>query len=90
MNETMNEAMSETWHARAWAQHYDASKLLSHCNKALNSKFTVPKNSRFHRCLGNGINCVAIVAPYGTAMVTVLRTPARPNVTSTSHVYTWS
>jgi pilus assembly protein Flp/PilA len=23
-------------------------------------------------------------------MVTVLRTPARPNVSSTSHVYTWS
>jgi hypothetical protein len=90
MNETINETINETWHAWARAQYNDARRLLSHCNKGLNSKFTVPKNSGFHPCLRDGINCVAIVAPYGDAMVTVLRTPARPNVSSTSHVHTWS
>ena len=82
--------MNETSHALARAQYNDVSKPLSHCNKSLNSKFTVPKNCRFHPSFRDGINCVEIVAPYGTAMVTVLRTPARPNVNSTSHVNIWS
>jgi hypothetical protein len=86
----MNETMNATWQAPAQTRYDDASKLLSHCNKVLNSKFTVPNNCRFHRCFRDGINCVAIVAPYGNDMVTVLRTPARPNVSSTSHVNTWS
>jgi hypothetical protein len=42
----------------------------------LNSVFTVLKNSKFPAFLPHRINCVEIVAPYGHAMVTVLRTPA--------------
>jgi hypothetical protein len=63
---------------------------MSHLTEGLNSKFTVLKNSKFQRYLPSRINCTAILQPYGGAMVTVLRTPVRPNVNSTSHVCTWS
>jgi hypothetical protein len=55
----------------------------------LNGTFTVLKNSRFRPALRDQINPAAIVAPYGEAMVTVLRTPARPNESSTA-TCTWS
>ena len=60
------------------------------CNfsEPFNSKFTVRNNSGFPQSLCNQINCTEIVQPYGAAMVTVLRTPARPNLVLTSHVYT--
>jgi hypothetical protein len=63
---------------------------MSHFAEGLNSKFTVLKNSKFQRYFANRINCTAIVRPYGDDMVTVLRTPARPNVNLTSHVCIWS
>jgi pilus assembly protein Flp/PilA len=55
-------------------------------SQCLNSTFTVRKNSRFHPYLCNRINRAAIVGPKAGATVTVRRTPARPNVSSTSHV----
>jgi hypothetical protein len=47
-----------------------------HLIERLNSMFTVPKKYKLQAILRGRINCVEIVAPYGHAMVTVLRTPA--------------
>jgi pilus assembly protein Flp/PilA len=48
-------------------------------SKTFHPKFTLRKNSRFRRVLRDRINGAAIVAPLGSRMVTVLRTPARPS-----------
>jgi hypothetical protein len=59
-----------------------------HFIECLNAVFTLLNNSKFRPFLRVRINCVEIVAPVGFRMVTVLRTPARPNISSTSLVYT--
>jgi hypothetical protein len=46
-----------------------------HSTERFNAAFTVLKNCKFLAFLHGRINCAEIVAPYGNATVTVLRTP---------------
>ncbi len=59
---------------------------ISPCSKGLNSKFTLLRNSPFRRVYAIELTALQ----FSDLRVTVLRTPARLNVSLTSHVYTWN
>jgi hypothetical protein len=73
---------------RICASNETRAQLRLHLIECLKPMFTVLKKCKLQAILRDRINWVEIVAPYGRGMVTVLRTPTRPNYKFDQPVYT--
>src|SRR5579872_3357400 len=66
--------------SRAPVRRHGQPRIRSNRQRSVNAKFTVRKNSAVCGVLRSRINRAEIGSPVACAMVTVLRTPARPQL----------